>query len=54
MKRLIRPNKVLVENEDWADVYDGEGPKKVAEGPSKEPKAANIQEQRGPGNRKRK
>lgn len=54
MKRLIRPNKDLVEDEDWADVYDGEDPKKVAEGPSKEPKAVNIQEQRGSGQRKRK
>lgn len=54
MKRLIRPNKVLVEDEDWADVYDGEELKKVAEGPSKEPQVANIQEQRGSGNRKRK
>lgn len=50
MKRLIRPNKALVEDEDWADVYDGEEPRKVAEGLSKEPKAANIQD----GNRKRK
>jgi len=54
MKRLIRPNKVLVEDEDWADVYDGEELKKVAEGPSKEPQVANTQEQRGSGNRKRK
>lgn len=55
MKRLIRPNKSLVEDEDWADVYDGEEVKKVvAEGSSKEPQAANIQEQRGSGNRKRK
>lgn len=54
MKRLIRPNESLVEDEDWADVYDGEELKKVAEGFSKELQAANIQEQRGSGNRKRK
>lgn len=54
MKRLIRPNKSLVEDEDWADVYDGEELRKVAEGSSKEPQTVNIQEQRGSGNRKRK
>lgn len=54
MKRLIRPNKALVEDEDWADVYDDGEPKKVAEGLSKEQKAANIREQRALGNRKRK
>lgn len=34
----------MVEDEDWADIYDGEEPKKVAEGSSKERKAANIRD----------
>lgn len=54
MKRLIRPNKALDEDEEWADVYDGEEPKRAAEGFSKEQKAAKIQEQTGAGHRKRK
>lgn len=54
MKSLIRPNRALVEDEDWADIYDGEEPKKVPEGSNKEPKAATIKEHRGSWNRKRK
>lgn len=54
MKSLIRPNKALVEDEEWADVYDGEELKKIVGGSSKEPKAATIQEQKGSGHRKRK
>lgn len=54
MKSLTRPHKPLVEEEEWADVYDGEELKKIAEGSSKEPKAATVHEQKGSGNRKRK
>lgn len=54
MKSLIKPNKALIEDEEWADIYDGEEVRKIAEGSSKEPKAATIQEPKGSGHRKRK
>lgn len=54
MKSLIRPNKALDDDEEWADIYDGEEVKKAAEVSNKEPKAITIQEPRGPGYRKRK
>lgn len=54
MKSLIRPNKNAVDDEEWADVYDGEDLKKQVGGSSKEQKAATSQEQKGSGHRKRK
>lgn len=54
MKRLIRPNIGPVEDEDWADVYDGEEPRKVEEASSIERRAVLYKQMKESLSRKRK
>lgn len=54
MKSLIRPKKAKAEDEDWADVYDGEEPRKVEEASSIERRAALYKQMKESLSRKRK